>query len=234
VVVSPWLIQRHRDWWPQPDAFDPGPVRQDDASREPLREAYLPFGMGPRVCLGAAFALQEAALILASLVRRWHLDPVPGHVPMPVGRLTIRSANGVQGAVAQEGDPLVIKERVAGFLLMLVVPMAIVGYLILVSSASPVPTPGSRGCAGPRPFRQRHRLQRLRMGKCLVARLARSAQVVGPRHHLDHRPFPARPLPARQQARAAGGGPGAAEGAGEADDFLSGSSIGEACITLIR
>jgi cytochrome P450 len=52
--------------------------------------------MGPRVCLGAAFALQEAALILASLVRHWRLEPVPGHVPVPVGRLTIRSANGVR------------------------------------------------------------------------------------------------------------------------------------------
>jgi cytochrome P450 len=95
VVVSPWLIHRHRQWWTQPDAFNPDRY-DDDASREPLRQAYLPFGMGPRVCLGAAFALQEAALILASLVRHWRLEAVPGHVPMPVGRLTIRSANGVR------------------------------------------------------------------------------------------------------------------------------------------
>jgi cytochrome P450 len=52
--------------------------------------------MGPRVCLGTAFALQEAALILSSLVGRFRLEPVPGFVPMPVGRLTIRSANGVR------------------------------------------------------------------------------------------------------------------------------------------
>lgn len=95
VVVSPWLIHRHRQWWTQPDAFNPDRY-DDDASREPLKQAYLPFGMGPRVCLGAAFALQEAALILASLVRHWRLEAVPGHIPMPVGRLTIRSANGVR------------------------------------------------------------------------------------------------------------------------------------------
>jgi cytochrome P450 len=103
VVVSPWLIHRHRQWWPQPDAFDPDRY-QEDASREPLRQAYLPFGMGPRVCLGASFALQEAALILATLVRDWRLAPAPGHVPQPVGRLTIRSANGM---------PLVLQRRKA-------------------------------------------------------------------------------------------------------------------------
>lgn len=96
VVVSPWLIQRHRELWPQePDAFDPDRYA-DDAARDSLRQAYLPFGMGPRVCMGAAFALQEATLILASLLRRYRLQAVPGHVPQPVGRLTIRSANGVR------------------------------------------------------------------------------------------------------------------------------------------
>ena len=95
VVVSPWLIQRHRQWWPQPDAFNPDRY-DEDASRESLKNAYLPFGMGPRVCMGASFALQEAALILSSLVRHFRLEAVPGHAPMPVGRLTIRSANGVR------------------------------------------------------------------------------------------------------------------------------------------
>ena len=95
VVVAPWLIHRHRELWPDPDAFNPD--RYDgDASREALKLAYLPFGMGPRVCMGAAFALQEATLILAQLVRRYRLEAVPGHIPQPVGRLTIRSANGVR------------------------------------------------------------------------------------------------------------------------------------------
>jgi cytochrome P450 len=58
--------------------------------------------MGARVCLGASFALQEAALVLSSVVRHWRLEPVPGHVAQPVGRLTIRSANGV---------PLILQRR---------------------------------------------------------------------------------------------------------------------------
>jgi cytochrome P450 len=95
VVVAPWLIQRHRDIWPEPDAFNPDRYA-DDGSRDSLKQGYLPFGMGPRVCLGAAFALQEATLILASLIRCYELRAVKGHEPQPVGRLTIRSANGVR------------------------------------------------------------------------------------------------------------------------------------------
>lgn len=95
VVVAPWLMQRHRDIWPQPDAFDPDRY-DDDQSRDALRQGYLPFGMGPRVCMGAAFALQEAVLILSSLIQHYRLTPVAGHTPQPVGRLTIRSANGVR------------------------------------------------------------------------------------------------------------------------------------------
>lgn len=95
VVVSPWLIQRHRDLWADPDVFNPDRYN-DDASRESLKQAYLPFGMGPRVCMGAAFALQEATLILASLVREYRISVLPDHEPQPVGRLTIRSANGVK------------------------------------------------------------------------------------------------------------------------------------------
>lgn len=95
VMISPWLIHRHRERWNEPDAFNPDRF-DDEASRESIRHSYLPFGMGSRVCLGAAFALQEATLILASLIRDFQLEAVPGHTPLPVGRLTIRSDNGVR------------------------------------------------------------------------------------------------------------------------------------------
>lgn len=114
VVVSPWLIQRHRALWTRPDEFDPdrydepddAPEHADDAlpARESLRRAYLPFGMGPRVCIGAAFAQQEATLILATLARDFRFEPVPGHVPEPVGRLTIRAENGIRLRVFQRGE----------------------------------------------------------------------------------------------------------------------------------
>ena len=111
VVISPWLIQRHRELWARPDEFDPDrfdtspdAVPPEDTAlpvRESLRKAYLPFGMGPRVCIGAAFAQQEAALILATLAREFRFEPVPGHVPEPVGRLTIRAENGIRLKVFQ-------------------------------------------------------------------------------------------------------------------------------------
>jgi cytochrome P450 len=94
VVIAPWLIHRHRDLWTEPDAFRPDRFNEP-AGRASAREAYLPFSAGPRVCIGASFALQEAALILSTLVRRFNIQPLPDHTPQPVGRLTIRSANGI-------------------------------------------------------------------------------------------------------------------------------------------
>ena len=102
VVISPWLIHRHRGLWREPDVFNPDRY-ENDASRDSLRDAYLPFGLGPRACIGAAFAQQEAVLILSSIVRDFQLIPEPGHVPQPVGRLTIRSANGVRLILHRRG-----------------------------------------------------------------------------------------------------------------------------------
>jgi cytochrome P450 len=103
VVISPWLIHRHRELWADADAFDPD--RFDTApGKASARCAYLPFGMGPRVCIGAAFAQQEASLILACLVQRFHVRPALNHTPLPVGRLTIRSGNGM---------PLLFEKRAA-------------------------------------------------------------------------------------------------------------------------
>jgi cytochrome P450 len=106
VVVAPWLIQRHRDLWARPDEFDPDRYEREDespAARESLRRAYLPFGMGPRVCIGAAFALQEGALVLGLLARQFRFEPAPGAVPEPVGRLTIRAEHGIRLRVFQRG-----------------------------------------------------------------------------------------------------------------------------------
>ncbi|WP_457767795.1 cytochrome P450 [Cyanobium sp. ULC084] len=99
LTISPWVIQRHEQNWSDPHQFRPERFLAEEASveeRRLAREAFLPFGLGPRKCPGAAFALQEALLVLAELVRRYEILPDPGHRPDLVARLTLRSVNGVQ------------------------------------------------------------------------------------------------------------------------------------------
>lgn len=95
VVVAPWLIHRHRDYWEKPNDFDPYRFSRDKG-KMPMRDIWLPFGMGPRVCIGTAFAMQEAGLILAVLLKHYRISLKPGFVPEPVGRITVRSDNGMR------------------------------------------------------------------------------------------------------------------------------------------
>lgn len=95
VVVSPWIVQRHRALWSTPDEFDPKRFCTE-AGKASAKAAYLPFGLGPRACPGAAFATQEGLLILAMMIRRYRVEPVAGHTPRPSARITLRSFNGVQ------------------------------------------------------------------------------------------------------------------------------------------
>jgi cytochrome P450 len=76
VLVSPYLIHRRPDVYPDPGVFDPD--RWPAAGEGRTRGTYLPFGAGARVCIGERFALTEAVLALAAIAARWQLDPVPG------------------------------------------------------------------------------------------------------------------------------------------------------------
>ena len=100
ISVSPWLIQRHRLYWKEPDAFDPDRFDNPETT-EAQRHCYMPFSKGPRVCLGAAFAQQEGAIIISGLVRRFKFEAIPGFVPKPIGRLTVRSENGIRLRVSR-------------------------------------------------------------------------------------------------------------------------------------
>ncbi len=90
VVVAPWLIHRHESFWAGPHEFRPSRFES-----EYKKDAYLPFGAGERICIGQGFAMQEAILILASILRKYKLELEEGFVPDVVGRLTVRSANGM-------------------------------------------------------------------------------------------------------------------------------------------
>lgn len=95
IVISPWLIQRNGNNWKCPHAF--APERFDDPQEaEACRRAYMPFGKGPRICIGAGFAQQEGMLILASIVRMFRLRYPDIRKPEPVSRLTLRPKTAVK------------------------------------------------------------------------------------------------------------------------------------------
>ncbi len=94
LVVAPWLTQRNKDNWACPHAFDPDRF-DDPANAEMAKQAWFPFGRGPRVCVGAGFAQQEVMTVIASVVRRYRIGVPPGFKPEPISRLTIRPRTGM-------------------------------------------------------------------------------------------------------------------------------------------
>ncbi len=94
VVLSPWHLHRHERIWERPDAFDPARFATENG-RACLRDAYIPFSAGPRVCTGAGFAMVEGPLILSMILREFRGLPVAERVPVPVAHLTVRSKAGI-------------------------------------------------------------------------------------------------------------------------------------------
>jgi cytochrome P450 len=104
VTVSPFLLHRHRTLWQDPDAFDP--ERFLGANREAIdRYAYIPFGAGPRVCIGMGFAMLEMMALIGHLLREFRFDLAPGHPVSPVALVTLRPAQGMK---------MIVRRRRAG------------------------------------------------------------------------------------------------------------------------
>ncbi len=100
VLISTWLMHRNPTQWSDPDRFDPD--RFDPAKAGPPRSrySYFPFGAGPRVCVGASFAMQEIVVVLATILQRFRVRMVPGHPIEPVALITLRPRFGLQ-AIAE-------------------------------------------------------------------------------------------------------------------------------------
>jgi cytochrome P450 len=90
VLIAPWLLHRKASLWHEPHRFDP-----DRFTTEPPRFSYIPFGAGQRICIGAAFAMTEAILILAMIAQRYRLRLKPGHLIEPQGLITLRPRYGM-------------------------------------------------------------------------------------------------------------------------------------------
>ena len=102
VLVMPWTVHRHRSLWQHPDAF--WPERFHSGRREAIdRFQYLPFGAGPRICIGAGFAMQEAVIALGVLMSRFRFDVLPETKPWPVQKLTTQPEGGLPMRVTRRG-----------------------------------------------------------------------------------------------------------------------------------
>jgi cytochrome P450 len=95
VLIVPWLVHRHAKLWDNPGKFDPERF-SPERSETRQRFAYLPFGGGKRICIGAAFALTEATVLLATLAQRYRLRLASGHPVEPQGLITLRARHGMK------------------------------------------------------------------------------------------------------------------------------------------
>ena len=99
ISIPIFALHRNALFWDNPHTFDPDRFAPDQAKGR-SRYAHLPFGAGPRVCIGANFAMIEAVIIIATLVRAFRFQTVPGHKARPIARLTLRPAGGIPLLIA--------------------------------------------------------------------------------------------------------------------------------------
>ena len=85
-LIPIYAIHRHQRYWSDPDRFDPERFSAANPIK-PTRYQFLPFGAGPRTCIGAAFATLEATIMLATFIRAAHLEGVPNFHPRPIARM---------------------------------------------------------------------------------------------------------------------------------------------------
>jgi len=100
VCVAPWVTQRHRLYWDRPEVFEPERFSKENAAGRP-RFAYIPFGAGPRVCIGASLAMTEMLIVLATLAQRYRLALTPSHEVELFHQVTLRPKGGLPMIVSR-------------------------------------------------------------------------------------------------------------------------------------
>ena len=94
-MILPWTLHRHRKYWEQPDSFIPSRFLPENQEKIDKYQ-FLPFGAGPRICIGASFAMQEAMIAIGVLMSRFRFDLAEGAPsPRPVQKLTIQPDGGL-------------------------------------------------------------------------------------------------------------------------------------------
>ena len=95
IMIAPWVLHRHHKLWDDPETFDPERFSPERSKDRP-RFAYMPFGGGPRICIGAALAMTEARLILATIAQRYRLRLAPDQDIQLRARITLRPRDGIR------------------------------------------------------------------------------------------------------------------------------------------
>ena len=90
VIISPWILHRHELLWEDPAEFRPERFLPENR-KSVDRYAYIPFSAGPRVCIGAAFAMQDAMIALAAILRAAEVEAITPVEPRPIHQITLRS-----------------------------------------------------------------------------------------------------------------------------------------------
>jgi enediyne biosynthesis protein E7 len=90
VVICPYTVHRHKDFWQAPEKFLPDRFTEDPPA------AYLPFGIGPRFCIGREFSLMEARIIAGAILKRFQISPVTQEPPVPQPSITLRIRGGLK------------------------------------------------------------------------------------------------------------------------------------------
>jgi cytochrome P450 len=99
LVFYPWILHRHRKLWDNPDSFDPDRFLPENKAKQ-HRFQYIPFGAGPRICVGARFAVTEALIVLAHWLTARRFLMSEGFKPMPAGSVTLRATGGMPLIIA--------------------------------------------------------------------------------------------------------------------------------------
>lgn len=102
ITIAPWVVHRHRLLWDEPDMFDPGRFSPRRRAAIP-RGAYIPFGLGPRICIGMGFALQEILTVLSIVVPRYRFTLPAGAAVVPRSRITLAPRDGMPMLVTRRG-----------------------------------------------------------------------------------------------------------------------------------
>ncbi len=117
IIICSFVTHRHPSFWEEPERFDPERFSSERSQRRP-DFAYLPFGGGPRICIGNAFATTEAQLVVATIAQRYRLRLVPGHPVELHPLITLRPRHGIRMTLhpaddANAADSAETRERAA-------------------------------------------------------------------------------------------------------------------------